>query len=210
MRILLASLLTSALVLIGGAAGAGGPTSVLVTNPASARATGIYVSDPNYADLDQALHAGGLGGTVDGPGRGATYFNLSWMIHDVSVWRVDQLAVSEDGVWVSTTDAMAGTSEPGPWREVEADEMVRAVLDDIGLVGLGTPAVSQGVPPAVPPDSPGAAEPDVRTETTWFALAGWRWAVPGLLIGAVATALLRRGRDDAPRQELVERLTVPG
>ena len=54
MRILLATLFTSALVLVGGAAVAGGPTSVLITSPERARATALYYSDEQYAELEEA------------------------------------------------------------------------------------------------------------------------------------------------------------
>lgn len=210
MRTLLATLLATATLLVGAPAQAGGPTSVLVTSPEDARATALYYSDDAYAALDIALHAGDL--QTDAPRGGSRFYNLTWLIHDVSIWRTDQVAVSGEGVWVSSTDVMNG-GDSSPWRAVEDPDAVRKVFDEIGMTGAGGPSVSQGdegAPIAVAEES--AAEPEAvappqeeRTETTWFSLTGWRWAVPGLLVGALAVALLRRRPGPAePRQELVD------
>ena len=66
--------------------------------------------------------------------------------------------------------------------------------------GRELPYEASLAPAVEPASSPPAADPD----TAWFSLAGWRWVVPGgllgLLVGAVAA---RRHRDEEPRRVLI-------
>jgi anti-sigma-K factor RskA len=73
------------------------------------------------------------------------------------------------------------------------------VLADGEAPGLVSETLAASVPPA--------AEPRTVTETEWFSLSGWRWVVPGAVLGllvGVAAARVRRTRADEPRQVLVD------
>lgn len=183
-------------------ASAGGPTSVLVTDPTSDRATALYHSDPRYPQLDGLL-AGGE--RLDGPPAllGDRAITLTWMVHDVSPWRFQQLYVDAEGGPVLATRAEVG-SGPTTWTR-PADAQALLLLTD-GLLGSGAP--SPPAASAAPAPDPVTIERTV-TETTWWSLAGWRWGVLGLLLGAggallVTSATRGRSREREPRQVLVD------
>ena len=75
--------------------------------------------------------------------------------------------------------------------------MLTQVLDD--SVAPEVVSIPAGATPA-PAPAPAPAEPG----TAWFSLAGWRWVVPGVLLGLVVGAVAaRRSRDEEPRQVLI-------
>jgi hypothetical protein len=180
------------------AAEAGGPTSVLVTQPGVA-AAGLYYTDEAYDDLLRLLPTDETRGKELPPGGGVAY-NLTWMVHDYMPWRFDHVSVHGDGTaWVATTfsaDATAG------WQPVdegtELFDLLNVVLADGEAHGLISETMAASVP---------AAETRTVTETEWFSLSGWRWVVPGAVLGllvGVAAARVRRTRADEPRQVLVD------
>jgi hypothetical protein len=88
----------AAALLPAGPALAGGPTSVLLVAPSGATAS-LYVTHSEYGQLQRALgenpapEAGAPGGGLAPSGA---RFTITWLIHDVAVWRVDQFATSTD------------------------------------------------------------------------------------------------------------------
>lgn len=183
------------------AAKAGGPTSVLVTQPGQS-AGALYYDDAAYDALLELLPAGETRGRELPPGGGVSY-HLTWMVHDVMPWRFDRVSVHGDGTaWVATTfatDATAGWQPVGEGTELF--DLLTAVLADGEAPGLvsETMAASALATPA--------AETRTVTETEWFSLSGWRWVVPGALLGLLAgvgAARARRTRADEPRRMLVD------
>jgi hypothetical protein len=71
------------------------------------------------------------------------------------------------------------------------------------LEGVSSPAASAADPASAPEQ---VVSETVVTETAWWSLTGWRWLVPGLLLGAGVALLLTRtrARDNEPRQALVD------
>ena len=191
-------LVLSAVVGLPATAHAGGPTSVLITH-VGASAGALYYTDQEYDDLVALLPDGETRGKAMPPGSGIDY-NLTWMIHDVSAWRWDRVRVSRDGTaWVSTN--VTDSSLAG-WEEVASPAKLAALLAAVqGRELPSTAALAQDVEPAS--TSP-AATPAPASDPAWFALTGWRWVVPGgllgLLVGAVAA---RRRRDEEPRRVLI-------
>ena len=121
-RVLLAVLMTAATtMMMAGPADAGGPTSVLLTSPGTARAAALYYTDPRYAELEALLHgqeAEGSEGTTRYPGAAEdTALNVTWLIHDVSIWRTDQLVLgAAGGAWVATWMTLDDGGDDGAWR----------------------------------------------------------------------------------------------
>jgi hypothetical protein len=85
-------------------AAAGGPTSVLLVAPASGMTASLYVTQPEYERLS-GLVQGSATGVTDRSGQyndGPTV-RLTWLIHDVGVWRVDDVFVEAgSGPWIAT------------------------------------------------------------------------------------------------------------
>ncbi len=183
---------------------AGGPTSVLITDPSSGRATALYYSDPRYAQLDELLADGE---SLAGEPRDLGEFglNLTWMIHDVQPWRTQQLYVGADGGPVVATygSELMGDADSVTWtRPREA----KAVLLLVDRILEADPAADTAAAPTTLDVEPATPEPAVTervvTETRWFSLAGWAWLVPGAALGAGGALLLRRSRDrDGDRQD---------
>jgi hypothetical protein len=181
---------------------AGGPTSVLVTDPGTGRAAALYYSDPRYETLDTALAGAEL--LEDKPGEAlGPAFNLTWMVHDVQPWRTQQLHLDASGgpLVVTYGGELTGDSGDVTWSRVTDEGALVGVLDSV-LRG-------RSAPPAAEPEAP-VAEPVVTervvTETSWFSLDGWRWVFPGLAVGAgLALAVARRRADETePRQVLTD------
>jgi len=176
---------------------AGGPTSVLITQPGQS-AGALYYDDAAYDALLGLLPAEETRGTPGTPGGGVDY-NLTWLVHDVMPWRFDRVRIARDGsAWVSTTfsaDAVAGWEAVGPAEELAA--ILTGVLEESTAPSVVT------VPAEVTPEVfPPAATEEPRT--SWFSLTGWRWVVPGALLGLVVGAVAaRRPRDTEPRQVLI-------
>ncbi|MBO0517412.1 hypothetical protein J0695_37490, partial [Streptomyces beijiangensis] len=102
---------------------AGGPTSVLIVSPESARTASLYYADKDYETLTELLAAPGSGGGMtEPPSLGAAMearrINVTWMAHDVSPWRLDQVYVrpGSDTVWIHTSD-IAPSFLTGSWHE---------------------------------------------------------------------------------------------
>lgn len=180
---------------------AGGPTSVLVTQP-GVSAAGLYYTDEAYDELLGLLPTGETRGKELPPGGGVAY-SLTWMVHDVMPWRFDRVSVHGDGTaWVATTFSADATTGWQPVGEgTELFDLLTAVLTDGGAPG----PVSETMAASAPATS--ATETRTVTEAEWFSLSGWRWVVPGAVLGllvGVAAARVRRTRADEPRQVLVD------
>lgn len=203
MRRLLLLLATLVPLLLATApAGAGGPTSVLVTDPATGQAAGLYHSDAAYAELDRILAAGErLDGKPSGLGAGAV--NVTWLIHDVQPWRTQQLYLHADGgpVVVTYGSEAMGDADDVTWTRPAEGKALQQLVEGV-LAGSDVTVTTSAPAPAPAP----VATEQVVTETAWWPLAGWRWLVPGLVVGAAGVLLLTRdrSRDREPRQVLVD------
>lgn len=207
MRHTLAVVLVSLWALIGlpGTAHAGGPTSVLITQPGSGPATALYYTSTEYADLERLVVTDGT--PLESAPAGSPEYNLTWLIHDVQPWRLDTVRVGKDGtVYVATarTDGGGGLDfgqEPR-WETALESTALAAFLRKALTATSSTPtsAASEQLPVSTGPE-PAAAEPVTR----WFSLAGWRWVVPGVLVGLLVSLVVRRRPEDGPRQVLLDR-----
>jgi len=189
----------SALLGLPATAHAGGPTSVLVTQP-GAGAGALYYSDPAYDALTRLLPEAETRGKAEPPGYGGDDYTLTWMVHDVSPWRWDRVHVAGDGTaWVSTTMTPNATPQ---WEPIGPAKQLTALID--GVLGEAGGPVVVSLPAEDPAAEPAAAPAAEDVGSSWLSLSGWRWLVPGvllgLLVGAVATH--RRGADEQ-RQVLV-------
>ena len=197
-RILAVAVLAlAAAVGLPAASQAGGPTSVLITQPGQS-AGALYYDDAAYDALLGLLPAEETRGESLAPGGGVDY-NLTWLMHDVMPWRFDRVHVTTDGAaWVSTTFS---AEHSGEWVEVPRSAQLTALLTQV----LDDSAAPEVV--SIPADTSAAAAPataPAEPEPAWFSLTGWRWVVPGVLLGLLVGAVAaRRHRDEEPRQVLI-------
>ena len=211
LRRILLVLLTILLGLTGwaGAAGsayAGGPTSVLLVNTGRARVHALYVTDAAYDRLAAAV------GETDGastPPRVAEGLKdevkLTWLIHDVTVWRLDRVVLTRnDGIWIETALTLPEDNHTGRLHRAHDDQTLTALFSAFGLLG------KQAQPPG---DSPASTTPAVADSTSAAAtvtapgrpiLGIVAAGLGGLVLGALGALMLR------PRAARPPRVTLSG
>jgi hypothetical protein len=196
-------------VAAAGPAAAGGPTSVLMSSPVLGRTSSLYTADAGYqalADYVDAFDSGtGRAGepTAHAVGNEVT---LTWLIHDVSVWRVDRVYPdATSGPWIATQEVVGGSTDiwsaPVRWHRSDQPKALMALLAAHGLVEGSEPSVGSvgdmtagdevvadpdassgsGVDEQVPAAEPTTAAEPSRT-SPWVAL------LVGVLVGSAATA----------------------
>jgi hypothetical protein len=171
---------------------AGGPTSVLLTNPNLGRATALHVQNPDYDRLFAAV-----GEQVTGPeqppsGVGSSdEVRLTWLIHDMQIWRIDRVHLTGgDGIWLETvvdiTDSGDVFDRPARWHRPANAQALTVLLTSAGLLGAD-PAPSAT---ADPNDSSPVTE--VSSTPAQSVVPIVAAALGGLVLGAAGSLLLRR------------------
>ena len=151
------ALVGTSCLLAAGTGVAGGPTSALLVAPGYERAAAVYYSDPEYQQLEtllaepapatgSAVTGSGADAPVAAPTDGLGYITVTWLIHDVSIWRIDRIFLRENGEHLIATqlmDGSNGTGEgmyPGQWGDDTAVQhraadpvALQSLLDKLGL-----------------------------------------------------------------------------
>jgi hypothetical protein len=216
-----------ALLALGpGTALAGGPTSVLVVSPEKGVTASAYASDAAYAVLMRALEPsptadeGAPVGATLGPG-GRSQVNVTWLIHDIRVWRVDRILLDQTGVWINTRDTWKDDAVdldgPGVWHLSPHPKELLLLLKSWGMLDgtAGVPADSTP-PPAdesgtsasvAVEQQRGGSGPSAPSGAQDSAVGGvlgtsgrWWLALPILLLGALGGALGRPAASRVVRQ----------
>lgn len=207
MRTIRVALLAAAGVLaLPAPAHAGGPTSVLITEPGSGRASALYYESSEYRELDRLLQEGEPVAAPDGQ-LGRASYTVTWMVHDVAPWRLQFVHPDASGGPLVATRAMdhrGRMSERVSWMRLADGRAVTQLLEQ-ALSASGRDA-SAAEAPSAPDPEPTVVERVVHEPTTdWFSLAGWRWVLPGTLAGLLLGTVVGRRRDDeALRRVLID------
>jgi hypothetical protein len=195
-----------ALISLGPAA-AGGPTSVLLSVPGQGRTASLYYTDPEYVALAGLVGIERNGfGTVDRSGvshENGPGVTVTWLIHDVTPWRVDHIYLEGLGApWIATQ--IVGESETNGNSDVVWHQPVEgnlaALLDELGVGAAardaGTFTGVAGAPTPTPAE-PTAQESQVAGRSaTADGVASVAWGVVGgLIVGVLVTALWMRRRN---------------
>ncbi|WBQ02285.1 hypothetical protein [Kribbella sp. CA-293567] len=194
---------------------AGGPTSVLLSSRDAGKVVATGYNDKAYAEL-QALLDTQPKGEADAEHHGVgTFVRATWLIHDVTPWRLDVIYPdAPGGPWIATTEDRGGSGrlpdQPTWHRAADGVRLVK-LLVSLGLLhrnnsdrnnsdsgNFGGPTTLPQAAPQTPPEV--AAIDDTATDDTATAairteekpLLGWRWSIPGFLLGAAATYLFLR------------------
>jgi hypothetical protein len=191
-----------------GPASAGGPTSALLSVPGQGSTASLYYTDPEYDALADLVGQGTSTATVDqsgvdhanGPG-----VTVTWLIHDVTPWRVDHIYLEGKGApWIATQVMVGETGtiwdSPVVWHQPESGGKLEALLARLGVAeaarGAGEFDGVAGAP--LPPPAGSASEepgPTTSAESTRAStLDGVWWALGGLLLGVLLTLIWMRAR----------------
>jgi hypothetical protein len=212
---LTALLLALCSLLVAGPASAGGPTSALLVVPGTGSTASLYTGEADYEALARLVGAfdgdGGSSGRVDGSGtshEAGTGVTVTWLIHDVQVWRVDRIYLGADGgPWISTQAVMGGDGSvwdsPVVWHTAADGPALTALLDRLGLgpsaVTAGTAGAGATARDAAPSqEAAGDRTAADRTAGAASSSPAWAWGLAGLAAGAalgLATTRLVRRRD---------------
>ena len=207
-------LLGIASLLSAGTASAGGPTSALLVSPGEQYATALYYSDPEYGQLQELLGEAPAAGasTASQPAdTGSNYVTITWLIHDVSIWRIDRVFLPANGEPLIVTQEMwddqgnATGMFPGQdgndtavhHRSADPAALI-SLLTKLGLVDAGSsdPADNAAQPAAasdlVAADSALVAEISAPEPTADPAGAPAWWVLAGLVVGIAGCALTIR------------------
>lgn len=215
-RLLAIAVTTIAVVLaLPGIAAAGGPTSVLLASPYTGSATALYHTDDDYGRLQALLGGPDLPEEADTvaeqtPGLDVTasaYVTATWLIHDVSVWRIDRIFLTGDEVWVVSAVSVDGAPPaveglyPGEtggaaavWHRPTDPAALRTLLKANGLTpgsaranpGARGPAVAE---PAVAEAAAPQAGPATAAVTD---RSGWLWGIGGIVAGVLIGVVVAR------------------
>jgi hypothetical protein len=171
---------------------AGGPTSVLLVAPATASSASLYYSDPNYDRLSRMVETSGKPIADSSAGlSGQHWITVTWLLHDMTVWRVDRIVTGTPfGVVVATYHAdMTGRTNATPslesgatWHKAGDPTGLLAVLGDLKVLNVSDQA-SHDVPANETSRAPAVAAPHRP------AVPGWKWGLGGLAAGAVLAVL---------------------
>lgn len=183
---------------------AGGPTSVLLTHPAQSRAAALYYDDPLYAALAAAIGYGQAGADQPPAGVGEDFdseIRLTWLLHDVQIWRLDRIQVADDGtVWVETAlgeNETGGSLEAsGRWhRPADAAALSLALTRTWPLGRSDGSGSAEPLPTAVPPATPDRPVAQAAARPAGLlAVVGLGGLVIGAAGGLGAVRLRRRAR----------------
>jgi hypothetical protein len=193
------------------AAYAGGPTSVLMVSPNLERAQAAYYSDVLYTELVDGVGDGQVGSAGAPPGvdtNGGEDVRLTWLIHDMQIWRIDRIHLtSADGVWIETVVDRTGDGEmldqPASWHRAADQDRLLAALSTAGL--LGDSAVAPTSHADSPADEAGATVPSRSMPFPALIAAG----LGGLVLGAAGAFVAMQVRRRTPA-ERPERVTLSG
>jgi hypothetical protein len=191
---------------------AGGPTSVLLSSPPKVVAVGY--DDKRYAELQRLTDVSGSRNSVGKePHDVGRFVRATWLIHDMSVWRIDVIYPdAPGGPWIATRASMDGSTLPEKptWHTPNDRVGLLKLLGSLQLLSgersgeswSGGPTFIGGQPEEAPASEPPAqaSEPSAQTQAASTSVfTGWRWTIPGFLLGAVvaviAVRLLPKRRD---------------
>jgi hypothetical protein len=193
---------------------------VLLVAPSTGATASLYTDDEEYELLAQALgddpapEANAPGEAFEPRHDGV---NITWLVHDVAVWRTDHVIASADNPWIQTrisSSGEIGLDDPGVWHHAANPKLLLSLLDRLGVLERATASVTDPVgaqAPVVPaPAAGGTSEPAVDGGSR-----AWLWFLPGLLAGVLIGAVARpaaglrsrirqRTQQGGPRQRLVD------
>ena len=192
-----------------GTASAGGPTSVIMVNPDTGRAAALHTTNTRYGRLVDAVRAyhpptGPATRPTSVPDCTGCQVRLTWLIHDMQVWRIDRVHVTpDDGVWLeSVSDETGGdvSARTGVWQRPYDATALLGLLDDLGVTAAS--AGDAGGPARVDAGGADEAAADGGRTAAPVGLVAAGAGTAGLAAGIVTGWYVRRHRSDPDRAVL--------
>jgi hypothetical protein len=163
---------------------------VLLVSPARQATASLYTTDEAYQRLARLVGENptrdpGAPDLEGGPGSDAV--NVTWLVHDVQVWRVDRIFTdAKGGPWIETLispDGRLTFDQPGAvHRSSDAKELI-ALLTALKLLGSSAVPAEKG--PAAPAVQEAVNAPVAPVANTReVADLNWLWLVIGTAAGA--------------------------
>ncbi|WP_202868348.1 hypothetical protein [Kribbella sindirgiensis] len=129
--------------------------------------------------------------------RSGRFVRATWLIHDMSVWRIDIIYPdAPGGPWIATEDLMSGTKPAKPtWHRATDPVKLLKLLGELELLSgefYGGPSLDGGytAQESTPEPAPAADPPaQAQASTTTNVFTGWRWLIPGVLLGAAVAVV---------------------
>jgi hypothetical protein len=176
---------------------AGGPTSVLISAPPHVAAFGY--EDARYDELMRLIKP--ATGEVSGAHNVGRFVRATWLIHDMSVWQIDVIYPdAPGGPWVLTENLLGDSGPVTPkWHQVAQPEELKQFLDNLKLSNgdfIGGPTLGDGdtveQPTQQAEPAPQPAQVEAQAQASSNVFTGWRWIIPGVLVGAAGALLAVR------------------
>jgi hypothetical protein len=183
-------------------AAAGGPTSVLLVSPSAGRTSSLYYSDPDYQKLIDLVMATDAAAVKDSD-RLTTgeYITVTWLIHDISIWRIDRIYTQATGGALIATQLLTGQPQPGPtgaapggpalelpttWHRAADSKLLVTLLGTLSVLSPGSASVVQDNNPSYPPSAASTVTTPVTARVVKSTTAvRWSWGLGGLAIGGL-------------------------
>ena len=177
---------------------AGGPTSVLLSAPPSVIAFGY--DDQQYSDLQQLVQTTTQHDEATGESHAVgSFVRATWLIHDMSVWRIDVIYPdAPGGPWIATEEFNGELKQAQPtWHRSTAPVKLLQLLTSLKLLEgefEGGPPLSDGyeVPSQEQTTTPTPAPVQTNVTASPSFFTGWRWIIPGVLLGAAVAVVAVR------------------
>ena len=174
---------------------AGGPTSVLLSAPPNVAAVGY--DDPKYQALSDLTAIEGVAETQDH--ASGQFVRATWLIHDMSIWRIDHIYPdAPGGPWIATQELLTTGAMPEKptWHKATDGPALVQLLGSLKLfegLSYGTGQAFPLTPAPTPtPTATPVAQPAAQAQADPDFFAGWRWTIPGFLLGAVVAVVAIR------------------
>ena len=140
---------------------------------------------------------------------------LTWLIHDVQIWRIDHVYLTtDDGVWVKTVRDFSGDGRmfdrPAQWDRAADAAGLLAALSAAGLLGDSGAASSKPRPIDPPPNDNAPSEAAAAVAAPANSIPGIIGAgLAGLALGAAGALVAVQARRRTPA-ERPARVTLSG
>jgi len=188
---------------------AGGTSTVLLSAPGIPKVVAVGYYEQTYKDLTQLMDPAQSRNLVPEEDRASgSFIRAVWMINDEAPWRLDMIYPdAPGGPWIATqTGTGNGNLASKPvWHRATNDVALIKLLVTRGLLGHQRGDQGPGGPTSLPitgsadsADSAaawavGSGQPPAEViKADQGALTGWRWTIPGFLLGAVIAVLVNR------------------